>query len=92
MKAPRPLFLVAMQLDSMASAVRSGIPVRPEALEEYAGKVRADLEVQTAQARRLTYLHQLAVEASRTDSTGHAVRAARDELVRAALALGGEGA
>lgn len=35
-------------------------------------------------------LHRLAVEASRTDSTAKAVRAARDELISECLKLGGE--
>lgn len=36
---------------------------------------------------RLWQLHQLAREASRTDSTGKAVREARDELLKLALSL-----
>lgn len=83
--------LAGQAYDALAKAKGANSGPRYAPSDSFKADVAAAFKEANSGRRQLAELHRLAVEASRTDSTGSAVRHARDELVRVCLSLGGEG-
>lgn len=81
--------LAGQAYDALAQAKGANSGPRYAASDSFKADVAAAFEEANEGRRQLAELHRLAVEATRTDTTGTEMRQARDQLVSLCLSLGG---